>query len=96
MFPETARLVKKPARFRNKSILQGGGMKAVVFGLVLLAAAITALIPSGLNWFPDLLAFMRGCLPILAALLGLAALFIGAADIKDRAKAKKEEKTGDS
>lgn len=71
-------------------------MKAVVFGLVLLAAAVTAVIPSGLNWLPDLLAFMRGGLPILAALLGLAALFIGAADIKDRAAAKKEEKAGKS
>jgi hypothetical protein len=71
-------------------------MKAVIFGLIFLAAAVFAVLPSsvfgyGLNWGNDVLTFLRGGLPVLAVLIGLIAIFIGIADIKDRAEAKKEE-----
>ena len=35
--------------------------------------------------------FLRGGLPIFAAFIGLIAVFIGIADIKDKQDAKKEE-----
>jgi hypothetical protein len=66
-------------------------MKALVFGLVMIAAAVAAVIPAGLAWWPQLLVFIQGGLPVLAALVGLLAFFIGIADIKDRAGAKKEQ-----
>jgi len=36
------------------------------------------------------LAFLRGGLPVIAVLIGIIAVFIGIADMKDRAEAKKE------
>jgi hypothetical protein len=68
-------------------------MKALAFGLLMIAAAVAAALPQGLNWWPDILAFLRGGLPVLAVLLGLLALLVGLADIKDRADAKKEKQT---
>jgi len=66
-------------------------MKAIVFGIILLAAAVAAVIPAGLGWWPDVLLFLRGGLPVVAVMIGLLAVFIGIADIKDREEAKKEE-----
>jgi len=70
-------------------------MKAVIFGLVFLAAAVFAVLPPsvlgyGLGWGDDVLTFLRGGLPVLAVLIGIIAIFIGIADMKDRAEAKKE------
>jgi hypothetical protein len=65
-------------------------MKAIVLGLIFLAAAVLVVIPAGLGWWADVLIFLRGALPVLAVLIGLIALFIGIADLKDRAAAKKE------
>ncbi|MFP3042612.1 hypothetical protein LQZ19_12420 [Treponema primitia] len=67
-------------------------MKALILGIVIIAAAVCAVLPAGLGWWGDVLAFLRGALPVLAALIGLIAVFIGIADIKDRVEAKKEEK----
>jgi hypothetical protein len=44
----------------------------------------------GLGWWAYVLAFLRGCLPVIAAFIGLIAVFLGIADLKDRAAAKKE------
>ncbi|MDR1618167.1 MAG: hypothetical protein LBS06_03860 [Treponema sp.] len=71
-------------------------MKALVLGIIILAAAVFMVLPStlagfGLGWWDDMLAFLRGALPVIAALIALLAIFIGVADIKDRAEAKKEE-----
>jgi hypothetical protein len=70
-------------------------MKALILGLVIIAAAVCAVLPAGLGWWGDMLAFLRGALPVIAAFIGLIAVFIGIADIKDRAEAKKEEKRED-
>jgi len=70
-------------------------MKAVIIGLVILAAAVFAILPVdkyGLGWGDDILIFLRGGLPVIAILIGLVAVFIGIAEMKDRAEAKKEEK----
>jgi len=71
-------------------------MKSVILGLVIVAAAAFAVLPPevlgfGLGWKNDVLAFLRGGLPVIAVLIGLIAIFIGIADMKDRAEAKKEE-----
>ena len=70
-------------------------MKAIIIGLILTAAAVYAILPKvpfGLGWGVDVLAFLRGGLPVVAILIGLIAVFIGIADIKDRAEAKREAK----
>ena len=71
-------------------------MKATIIGLVIIAAAVFAILPAdvigfGLGWGDDVLAFLRGGLPVIAILIGIIAVFIGIADMKDRAEAKKEE-----
>jgi hypothetical protein len=73
-------------------------MKAVIIGLIIIAAAVFAIIPPeligyGLGWSGDVLAFLRGGVPVVAILIGLIAIFIGFADIKDRAEAKKDAET---
>jgi len=71
-------------------------MKAIIIGIVIIAAAVFAILPAdtvgfGLSWGDDVLAFLRGGAPVIAIFLGLIAFFIGIADMKDRAEAKKEE-----
>ncbi|MCL2127348.1 MAG: hypothetical protein FWH38_03760 [Treponema sp.] len=71
-------------------------MKSLIIGIVILAAAAFAVLPPeqagfGLGWGQDVLAFLRGGLPVIAVLIGIIAVFIGIADMKDRAEAKKEE-----
>jgi len=71
-------------------------MKATIIGLVIIAAAVFAILPPdiigfGLDWGGDVLAFLRGGVPVIAILIGIIAVFIGIADMKDRAEAKKEE-----
>ena len=66
-------------------------MKALIFGLVVIVVAVLAILPAGLGWANDVLAFLRGALPVIAILIGLILLFVGIADMKDRADAKKEE-----
>ena len=71
-------------------------MKSVIIGLIIIAAAVFAILPAetlgfGLGWGDDVLAFLRGGVPVIAIVIGIIAVFIGIADIKDRAEAKKEE-----
>ena len=66
-------------------------MKALILGFVALIVAVLAVLPAGLNWAEDVLAFLRGSLPILAGFIGLILVFTGIADIKDRAEAKKDK-----
>lgn len=71
-------------------------MKSLIIGIVIFAAAVFAVLPPetagfGLGWGKDALAFLRGGLPVAAVVVGIIGSFIGIADIKDRAEAKKEE-----
>jgi len=70
-------------------------MKSLIFGIIILAAAVFAVLPPdtvgfGLGWGENVTAFLRGGLPVFAILIGIIAVFIGIADMKDRAEAKKE------
>jgi len=72
-------------------------MKSLVFGVVILAAAVFAVLPPdevglGLGWGGEVLTFLRGGLPVVAMLVALIAMFIGVADMRDRAEARKEER----
>lgn len=68
---------------------------AIIIGLIFLALSVWAVLPlpfpMGLNWWPEVIAVLKGGLPILGLFVGLIAVFIGIADLKDRAEAKKEE-----
>ncbi|MDR0670162.1 MAG: hypothetical protein LBF95_08780 [Treponema sp.] len=66
-------------------------MKALLLGLIFIALAVLA----GFAWWGDVLIFLRGAVPVIAFFVGLIALFIGAADLKDKAAAKKESGNGD-
>jgi len=67
-------------------------MVALLVGLGFVGFAVFALIPGlPLAWGPEVIAFLKGAVPVLAIFIGLIAIFIGIADIKDRMEAKKEE-----
>ncbi len=71
-------------------------MVALITGIILILFTVFAALPPdllgfGLGWGDDILLFLRGGAPIIAAFVGLVAVFIGIADLKDKAEAKKEE-----
>ena len=65
-------------------------MKALILGFVVIVVAVLAILPVGLGWGNEVLAFLRGALPVIAIFIGLILVFVGIADIKDRAEAKKD------
>jgi len=67
-------------------------MITLIIGLILVAFGIFAILPVGiLNWGQHVLNFLMGSTPILAFLIGLVALLIGIAEIKDKATETKEK-----
>lgn len=66
-------------------------MVALLVGILFLAFTVFAVVPGPLAWWADVLAFLRGSVPVIALLVGLVSVFVGIADIKDRIAAKKEE-----
>lgn len=67
-------------------------MFSLIVGLILIGFTVIAVLPSmPLNWGTEVVVFLKGMAPVLAAFLGLICLFIGAADVKDKHEAKKEE-----
>lgn len=68
-------------------------MAALIIGIIFIAFAVYSVLPVSwsLEWWPYVVDFLKGGVPILAILVGLIAVFIGIADIKDRMEAKREE-----
>ncbi|MDR0512454.1 MAG: hypothetical protein LBG93_05065 [Treponema sp.] len=66
-------------------------MKALILGFVVIAVAVLAVLPAGLDWGDDVAAFLRGSLPVVAILISFILFFVGIADIKDRAASKKDK-----
>jgi hypothetical protein len=71
-------------------------MVALLVGTVLILFTVFAAISPaatgfGLGWGSEIVNFLKGCLPVLAAFIGLVAIFIGIADLKDKKEAKNEE-----
>jgi hypothetical protein len=67
-------------------------MVALIIGIALVVASVLVCLPGVFGWWGDVLAFLRGMLPVLALLVGAIAILIGVADIKDKKEAEKEEK----
>lgn len=71
-------------------------MVSIIFGIIFICFTVFSVLPAcPLNWGADVIAFLKGSLPCLAAFAGLICLFIGAADIKDKNEAKREDKRED-
>jgi len=71
-------------------------MGALIVGIVFVLFAVYAVLPATipfalLNWWEQVKVVLAGGLPLLAVFIGLIAIMIGIADIKDKIEAKKEE-----
>jgi len=69
-------------------------MKPLIIGLVLIAFAVFAVLPVSwsLQWGPAVVEFLKGGVPVGVFLVGVLAIFVGIADIKDKNEARKEER----
>jgi len=68
-------------------------MSAVIIGVVFLGFAVYSVLPQdwALQWWPHVLVFLKGGLPVLSLLIGCVAVLIGAADIRDRNEEKQKK-----
>lgn len=71
-------------------------MGALLVGIVFVLFAIYAMLPATvpfavLNWWEQVKIVLAGGIPLMAIFIGLIAIMIGIADIKDKIEAKKEE-----
>ncbi len=71
-------------------------MGALIVGILFVLFAVYAVLPASvsfalLNWWEQVRIVLAGGLPLLALFIGLIAIMIGIADIKDKIEAKKEE-----
>lgn len=71
-------------------------MGALLVGIVFVLFAVYAVLPATvpfafLNWWDQVKVVLAGGLPLMAVFIGLIAIMIGIADIKDKIEAKKEE-----
>lgn len=68
-------------------------MISIIIGIIFIAFTVFAVLPMcPLSWGAEVIQFLKGCAPVLAAFIGLICIFIGAADIKDKKEAKNEAK----
>lgn len=65
-------------------------MKSLFIGIIILAAAVLSMMPIGLGWWPDVVQFLRGFLPVIAVIVGIVVVLVGIADMKDRINMKRE------
>ncbi|MFP4382487.1 MAG: hypothetical protein ACLFST_03665 [Spirochaetia bacterium] len=68
-------------------------MVALLVGIVFVLFSVYSVLDVqwSLQWWDEVLIFLKGGIPIIALLIGLIAIFIGIADLKDKMEAKKEE-----
>ena len=69
-------------------------MVALIVGIVFIVFAVYSVLPIqgwGLQWWDEVLLELKGGIPLIAVFVGLIAVLIGIADIRDRIEAKKEE-----
>jgi hypothetical protein len=72
-------------------------MKSLIIGLLIIAAAVFAILDNfGLGWGSNVVDFLKGGLPVIAIVIGIIAIFIGIADMKDRAEARADAKRENS
>jgi type IV secretory pathway VirB2 component (pilin) len=86
----------EPAYYRvNLSHTEKKKMKSLIIGLLIIAAAAFMIVPTetagfGLGWKTNVVDFLKGGVPVFAIVVGIIAVLIGIADMKDRAEAKKD------
>ena len=68
-------------------------MIALLIGIILILFAVYSVLPFSwsLNWWSDVIQFLKGGVPLIAVFIGLISFFVGVADIKDKIESKKEE-----
>ena len=68
-------------------------MIALLIGVLLILFAVYSVLPFSwsLNWWSDVIQFLKGGVPLIAVFIGLISFFVGVADIKDKIESKKEE-----
>lgn len=68
-------------------------MVALLIGILMVLFAVYAVLPFSwaINWWPEVIRFLKGGIPLMALFIGLIAFFVGIADIKDRIESRKEE-----
>ena len=67
-------------------------MVSLIFGIIFIACTVFSVLPAApLAWGDNVVEFLKGFLPVLSAFIGLVAILIGIADIKDKKEAKREE-----
>jgi hypothetical protein len=68
-------------------------MIALFIGVLLILFAVYAVLPFpwALAWWPDVVKFLKGGVPLIAVFIGLISFFVGVADIKDKIESRKEE-----
>ena len=68
-------------------------MIALLIGILLVLFAVYSVLPFdwSLNWWGEVIEFLKGGVPIMAVFIGLISFFVGIADIKDKIESKKEE-----
>jgi len=73
-------------------------MTALLVGILVLLFTIYSVLPFewALQWWPYVLDFLKGGIPVLALFIGLVAVLIGIADIRDRIEEKKEKSETDT
>jgi hypothetical protein len=80
-----------------EGLFAGSGEKAMValiVGIICVLFAVYSVLPLegwGLRWWDEVLQVLKGGIPLVALFIGLIAILIGVADIRDRIEAKKEE-----
>ncbi len=69
-------------------------MAALLIGLLFIAFAIYSVLPVswGIQWWPYVLDFLKGSVPVFVLFIGSIAVLIGIADIRDRIEEKREER----
>lgn len=68
-------------------------MVALLVGLLLIVFAVFAVLPFpwALRWWPEVIQFLKGGVPLMAVFIGIISFFVGVADIKDKIETKREE-----
>ena len=68
-------------------------MAALLVGLLFVLFAVYSVLPVAgrVEWWPYVLDFLRGSVPVIVLFIGIIAVLIGIADIRDRIEEKKEE-----
>lgn len=69
-------------------------MFTILFGILMFGFTAFAALPPemhGLGWGNEIIHFLKGFAPVLAAFIGIVAVFVGFADMKDRREARKAE-----